>query len=163
MRFVHASAERLTRVLLDNTVAELVGALTEFEQRFLQEKFVGGAGLSIADFLLAPIVFCLRHRAVQRELRFRISVRAEKWLADFEQAVPWSQSTFFKVVENEKIDSLNEYLTSHARSFHYDLAVIEEKVAAMSVPAPSKRAERERLESERSASSALAHAATAPA
>merc|ERR1719409_441832 len=84
-------------------------------------------------------MFCLRHRGVQTQLRFQISVRLERWLLDFEAAAPWSQLTFFKVEENEVIDSLNEYLSTHASAFNFDYSVIEKKVDAMSVPAPSKR------------------------
>lgn len=140
MRLVHSAAEKLTRKLVDNAVAEIQQALKEFEATFLDDKFVGGdTEVSIADFLLAPIVFCLRHRGVARELRIKLSPRIEQWLNDLEAHVPYMQQVFFRVdSENDVIDSLNEYLTERSRPFRYDIEKVEELVMSLSVPAPSR-------------------------
>lgn len=138
---VHQAAELLVRKLLDQAVSEINAALDELADMFLQEKFIGGnEEVSIADFLLAPIIFCLRHRGVARELRSRLNTRFETWLNDFEAQVPYTSNVFFRVdSDNDIIDSLNEYLTERTMPFKFDRSVIEEKVMEMSVPAPSRK------------------------
>jgi hypothetical protein len=137
---VHQAVEALVRKLLDRSVQEINSALNELDEMFLQEKFIGGPDeVSIADFLLAPIVFCLRHRGVAKELKTRLPTRFETWLNDFEAQVPYTSNVFFKVDQgNDIIDSLNEYLTERTVPFKFDRDVIEQKVMEMSVPAPSR-------------------------
>jgi hypothetical protein len=141
INMVHQTAELLVRKLIDSAVTEIYIALEEFEEQFLQDKFIGGNDeVSIADFLLAPIIFCLRHRGVARELRSRLPTRYETWLNDFEAQVPYTANVFFRVdSDNDVIDSLNEYLTERTQPFRFDRNVIEEKVMELSVPAPSRK------------------------
>merc|ERR1719387_3152684 len=144
---VHQAAEQLTRKLLDQAVSEINAALDEFPEQFLQDKFIGGnEEVSIADFLLAPIIFCLRHRGVARELRSRLNTRFETWLNDFETQVPYTSNVFFEVdSDNDIIDSLNEYLTERTLPFKFERSLIEEKVMEMSVPAPSRKNQSKRV------------------
>lgn len=121
-KFVTRAVETLAMKLLDKSCQMLSEVLREYCSLYLAERrFSGGAIPSIADFLLAPLAFTLRHRGVGNALRFKLPLRLLKWMVDFEKVVPETQTTFFAVdSENDVIDSVNEYLTKMVMPMKFD-------------------------------------------
>lgn len=129
--------EALAQKLLDKSCQLLGEVLREFCGLYLSDrKFTGGAIPSIADFLLAPLAFSLRHRGVGNALRFKLPLRLLKWMVDFEKVVPETQTVFFAVDnDNDVIDSLNEYLTKMLVPMKFDEKDVRVLVTQMSTPA----------------------------
>lgn len=64
--------------------------MKEFTEFFLREKFVGGGGLSIADYKIAPFLFCYAHPLLLEQGKFECSDRVKRYVADFLEACPSS-------------------------------------------------------------------------
>merc|ERR1711920_275807 len=62
--------------------------LEEFCNFFLQQKFVGGEKLSIADFKVAPFFYAYTHPRVQRICKIEAPERIVKFNKDFLEACP---------------------------------------------------------------------------
>jgi hypothetical protein len=136
-KFVTRAVEALAAKLMDKSCHLLGDALREYCHVYLSHgKFAGGAIPCIADFLLAPLTFSLRHRGVAMALRFKLPLRLLKWMVDFEKVVPETQTTFFAVDgDNDVIDSLNEYLSKMLVPMKFDEKDVRVFVTQMSAPA----------------------------
>jgi len=71
---------------------ELQTNLDTFEKVFLQEEqgFICGHNLCVADFAVAPLLFCLVNPAVVKRTGFALSDRLCSYLQEFVNAVPCS-------------------------------------------------------------------------
>lgn len=74
----------------DKTNADCVASLNTFADKFLQQTFVGGLSLCIADFALAPIVFALGHSTIKAKTGFELPPRWVKYIDAFMAATPTS-------------------------------------------------------------------------
>jgi hypothetical protein len=72
-------------------VKEFVETLYTYAGIFLKGKFIGGDGLCIADFAMAPMIFVLGHEVVKAKTGLVLPERWQKWLADFMAEVPASK------------------------------------------------------------------------
>mmetsp|Transcript_66724 Transcript_66724/g.192779 ORF Transcript_66724/g.192779 Transcript_66724/m.192779 type:complete len:487 (-) Transcript_66724:45-1505(-) len=77
-----ADREAAAKSALDN--------LTEYTNFFLREKFVGGDKLSIADYKIAPFLYCYTHQMLLEQGKFKCPDRVKQYVKDFVDACPSS-------------------------------------------------------------------------